>query len=169
MACIFCLAVLAAVGVSAGIGLNEWLEKKLAKVADSGALVHETESVATWRGELHATLDDGSEKSVSATIRIYKDSGRVTVQIDDHSLTQEEAERLEDEVAAALDAEIVERRYPRIGPDGLPVFDHSHDEPEIDEADAEDTAEEAEECESDVETETDEEVEIERQVQRRRQ
>jgi hypothetical protein len=135
MACIACLAVLAAVGISTGIAVNEWLDKKLASLAESGTLVHESESVATWRGDLHATLDDGSATSVSTTIRVYKDSGRVAMQIDDHSLTQSEAERLEDEAMSALDATIVERRYPPTGPDGLPVCNHSHEEPLADEAD----------------------------------
>ncbi len=134
MVCIVCLAVLAAVGFSVGVELDEWLDKKLGRLAESGGLVHESESVGTWRGELRAILDDGAEKSVPVTIRIYKDTGRVMVQIDDHSLTQSEAERLEDSVTEAMDATVVERRYPPTGPDGLPIADHDHDEldPELD-------------------------------------
>lgn len=137
MVCIVCLAVLAAVGFSVGVELDEWLDMKLGRLAESGGLVHESESVGTWRGELRAVLDDGTEKTVPVTIRIYKDTGRVMVQIDDHSLTQAEAERLEDEVAVALDASISERRYPPTGPDGLPIVDHDHDHEHDEESETE--------------------------------
>jgi hypothetical protein len=167
VACIVCLAVIAAVGLSTGIAIDEWLEKKLSDLADSGAVVHETGSVATWRGELHATLDDGSAASVRTTIRIYKDSARVSVQIDDHTLTQSEAERLEDDVAAALDAAIVERRFPPAGPDGLPVSDHPHETPRGDAEDACD--DEVWEDAGEEETATYEDADVQRRMQRRNQ
>jgi len=141
--CIVCLAVLAAIGFSVGVELDEWLEKKLDRLAESGGLVHESESVGTWKGEVHAVLDDGAEKTVRVTIRIYKDTGRVMVQIDDHSLTQAEAERLEDSITEALDANIVERRYPPTGPDGLPIADHDH-ETEAEDAESEESLDEVE-------------------------
>jgi len=139
--CIVCLAVMAAIGFSVGVELDEWLEMKLGRVAESGTLVHESESVGTWKGEVRAVLDDGTEKTVRVTIRIYKDTGRVMVQIDDHSLTQQEAERLEDTITEALDADIVERRYPPTGPDGLPIADHDH---ESEDAETEEPLEEVE-------------------------
>jgi len=142
--CIVCLAVLAAIGFSVGVELDEWLDTKLGRLAESGGLVHESESVGTWKGEVRAVLDDGTEKTVRVTIRIYKDTGRVMVQIDDHSLSQTEAERLEDSITEALDANIVERRYPPTGPDGLPIADHDH------EAEDADDAEEAEEAEEEM-------------------
>jgi hypothetical protein len=170
VACIFCLAVIAAVGLSTGIALDEWLERKLSNLADSGSVVHETGSVATWRGKLHATLDDGSEASVRATIRIYKDSARVSVQVDDHTLTQSEAERLEDDVAAALDATIVERRYPPTGPDGLPVSDHPHETRREGDADVEDDcAEEVGDGRGEEETEIREDADAQQRTQKHRQ
>ena len=128
MPCIMCIAVLAAVSFGVGVGVEEWMAKKLARIAESGGVTHETESVATWRGEFRATLDDGTSKLVRATIRLYKDSERVSVQIDDHSLSQEEAERLEDEICEALGAKISERRWPPGGPEALEAEDHEHEE-----------------------------------------
>lgn len=163
MVCIVCLAVLAAVGFSVGVELDEWLDKKLGRLAESGSLVHESETVGTWRGELRAILDDGTEKSVPVTIRVYKDTGRVMVQIDDHSLTQAEAERLEDSVTEAMDATVVERRYPPTGPDGLPIADHDHEELELEpDGDPEPETDTAE-----TESEDDEAVPVERPLPRR--
>jgi len=142
--CIVCLAVLAAIGFSVGVELDEWLAMKLDRVAESGSLVHESESVGTWKGEVRAVLDDGTEKTVRVTIRIYKDTGRVMVQIDDHSLTQQEAERLEDTITEALDADIVERRYPPTGPDGLPIADHDHESEDAEDAETEESLDEVE-------------------------
>ena len=152
MVCIVCLAVLAAIGFSVGVELDEWLKSKLGRLAESGALVHESESVGTWKGEVRAVLDDGTETTVRVTIRIYKDTGRVMVQIDDHSLTQSEAERLEDSVTEALDANIVERRYPPTGPDGLPIADHDHDHEHEHEVEVDEDAE-AEVPHDEIETE----------------
>lgn len=161
MVCIVCLAVLAAVGFSVGVELEEWLDKKLGRLAESGSLVHESETVGTWRGELRAILDDGTEKSVPVTIRIYKDTGRVMVQIDDHSLTQAEAERLEDSVTEAMDATVVERRYPPTGPDGLPIADHEHEELEPEPESASEIAD------ADPESEDEEATPVERPLPRR--
>lgn len=128
MACIMCLAVIAAVVFSAGVGIEEWLASKLSALAKSGDLTHVTESVATWRGDFSATLDDGTIKTVKATIRLYKDAQRVSIQLDDHSLTEAEAQRLEDEICAALEATVVERRYPLGEPEH--DADHEHEEPQ---------------------------------------
>lgn len=133
MVCIVCLATLAAVGFSAGVAAAEWLDNKLADRAENGQVVRETESVVTWRGDFKATRDDGSEKSVGVTLYIYKDSGRAKLHIEDHSLTQSEAERLEDEIMELLDAEIEDRRYPEHGP--LPEgAEHVHEDEASEEA-----------------------------------
>lgn len=130
MACIVCLATVAAIAFGVGVSVDEWLDKKLARLAEAGSVIHDTESVATWQGEFKVCLDDGTEKIVPVTIRLFKDVGRVRVQIDDHSLTEEEAARLEDEILEALDADLVERRYPSDGAQGEKVepHDHAHDE-----------------------------------------
>ena len=102
MACIVCLAAIAAVMFTAGVSVEEWMNSRLKKVAASGETTRETDSILTWRGEFPLVMDDGSTKLVRATIHLFKDSGRVKIHIEDHSLTQEEAERLEDEIAEAL-------------------------------------------------------------------
>ncbi|TLM76298.1 MAG: hypothetical protein FDZ70_06715 [Actinobacteria bacterium] len=127
MACIVCIAILIAVGVATGMTVEDRLDRKLADLAESGERVHETDSVAVWDGKLRAILDDGTVKVVDVTVRMYKGTDRVAIQINDHGLTQREAERLEDDVAAALGAAIAERRFPPVGPDGLPLAAEGHD------------------------------------------
>lgn len=137
MVCIVCLATLAAIGFTTAVAIDQWLDERLGPIAENGTLLKETESVATWRGEFRVILDDGAEKLVAATLHIFKDSGRVRITLDDHSLTEQEAARLEDEILEALDAELIERRYPSDGPfpEGLEhEHEHADDEPEPEEA-----------------------------------
>ena len=86
MPCIFCLAVLA---LLAGAVTASWLEN---------------ESVCVW--DLTAAVDDAS---TAVTVTVYKDEKRVRIQVHSHDLTSEQVKRLEDELAAVLDAEITER------------------------------------------------------------
>lgn len=141
MVCIVCLATIAAIGFGAGVIAEEVLSKRLENLAKSGGITRETESVASWSGEFEAKLDDGGTKLVPVAIQYFKDSGRVRIQLDDHSLSQAEAEHLEDEILEALGAEPVERRYPSDGAGGL-ESEHEHPD-EV----AEPVAEEAEEAE----------------------
>lgn len=134
MVCIVCLATLAAIGFTTAVAIDQWLEERLGPIAENGTLLKETESVATWRGEFRVVLDDGTEKLVRATLHIFKDSGRVRITVDDHSLSEAEAARLEDGILEALGAELIERRYPSDGPsaDGL-EHEHADGEPESEE------------------------------------
>ncbi len=136
MPCIVCLATLAAIGFGVGMAVDEVLTKPLERVAQNGRLVRETDSVATWRGEFRVVLDDGTTKLVAATIHLFKDSNRVKIHIEDHSLSTEEAERLEDDIVDALDGTVVERRYPPSDPESEA---HSHEEEGLEDIPQEET------------------------------
>lgn len=164
MVCIVCLAIMAAAGFSVGVAIGETIERKLAKLMESGQLVHESDSVGTWEGVLRAHLSDGSQRKVRVTIRIFKDSGRVMISVHDHSLTQRDAERLEDEIAEALGAKILERRFPPTDSDGVPVCDHDHDE---ESAEEEPCREDEPAVESLPEEDGEGPIEVERRVPRR--
>jgi hypothetical protein len=108
MVCIFCIAVLAIVaGALTAAGVDD-VEEKLADKADGPVRrVSDTESVA--RFEL--TVDVGGKKAPVA-VTLYKEHSRARIQILTHALTPDEAERLEDELAEAIGAKIVDRSSP---------------------------------------------------------
>lgn len=116
MVCIFCIAVLAIVaGALTAAGVDD-IEEQLAQKADGEVQrVSDTESVA--RFEL--TVAVGGKKAPVA-VTLYKEHSRARIQILTHALTPEEAEKLEDELAEAIGATIVDRS----GPEG-----EVHEEP----------------------------------------
>jgi hypothetical protein len=124
MVCIFCIAVLAIVAGALTAASVDEIEEKLADQADGQVQrVSDTESVA--RFEL--TVDvDGKKAPVAVTL--YKEHSRARIQILTHELTPEEAEKLEDELAEAIGAKVVDRS----SPDG-----DVHEEPEHEAADPE--------------------------------
>ena len=108
MVCIFCIAVLAIVaGALTAASLDE-IEEQLAEKADGEVQrVSDTESVA--RFELTVEVDG---KKAPVAVTLYKEHSRARIQILTHELTPEEAEKLEDEVAEAIGAKVVDRSSP---------------------------------------------------------
>jgi hypothetical protein len=114
--CIFCIAVLAIVAGALTAASVDEIEETLADKADGEVQrVSDTESVA--RFEL--TVDVGNKKAPVA-VTLYKEHSRVRIQILTHELTPEEAEKLEDDLAEAVGAKIVDRSSPE---------GHEHEEP----------------------------------------
>ena len=108
MVCIFCIAVLMIVAGALTAASLDQIEEQLADKADGEVnRVSDTESVV--RFEL--TVDVSGRKAPVA-ITLYKEHGRARIQVLTHELTPEEVERLEDELAEAIGAEIVDRSSP---------------------------------------------------------
>ena len=108
MVCIFCIAVLAIVAGALTAASVYDIEEQLAEKADGEVRrVSDTESVA--RFEL--TVDVGRKKAPVA-VTLYKEHSRARIQILTHELTPEEAEKLEDELAEAIGAKVVDRSSP---------------------------------------------------------
>ncbi|HET7721194.1 MAG TPA: hypothetical protein VFK43_14610 [Acidimicrobiales bacterium] len=105
MVCIFCIAVLAIVAGALTAASVDEIEEQLAEKADGEVQrVSDTESVA----RLELTVDvDGTKAPVAVTL--YKEHSRARIQILTHDLTPEEAEKLEDELAEAMGAKVVDR------------------------------------------------------------
>lgn len=105
MPCIFCLAVLA---LLAGAVTASWLDLSEDRLQEraSGPVTRtrETESVCVW--DLVAAID---ATSTPVTVTVYKEEGRVRIQVHSHDLTPEQVRRLEDELARLLEAQITER------------------------------------------------------------
>ncbi len=108
MVCIFCIAVLAIVaGALTSAALDQVEEQLAGEAAGEVTRVSDTESVA--RFEL--TVDvAGKEAPVAVTI--YKEHSRARIQVLTHALSPEEVERVEDELAEAIGARIVDRSSP---------------------------------------------------------
>ncbi len=108
MVCIFCIAILAIVAGALTAASVDEIEEKLADKADGEVQrVSDTESIV--RFEL--TVEVG-RKQAPVVVTIYKEHSRVRIQILTHELTPEEAEKLEDELAEAVGAKIVDRSSP---------------------------------------------------------
>ena len=116
MVCIFCIAVLAIVAGAVTAASLDDVEEQLADKATGGVQrVSDTESVA--RFELTV---DVSGKEAPVAVTVYKEHSRVRIQVLTHELSPEEVERLEDELAEAVGAKIVDRSNPQ-------AEDHEHE------------------------------------------
>lgn len=111
MVCIFCIAILAVVAGALTAGSLDQIEEQLSEKADGEVTrVSDTESVA--RFELTV---DVSGKKAPVAVTLYKEHSRARIQVLTHALTPEEVERLEDELAEAIGAKIVDRSNPEDG------------------------------------------------------
>lgn len=121
MVCIFCIAVLMIVAGALTAASLDQMEEQLAEKADGGVQrVSDTESVA--RFELTV---DVSGKKAPVAVTLYKEHGRARIQVLTHALTAEEVVRLEDELAEAIGAKIVDRS----SPEGHEHEEAAHQEP----------------------------------------
>jgi hypothetical protein len=127
MPCIFCIAVLMLVaGALTSEHLDEVEEKLRDKAEDEEVRrTVDTESVAKFE----LTVRVGS-KSAPVAVTVFKDHRRVRIQVLTHELTAEEVEELEDELAEALDAEIVDRADPAHEASEEHEAEHAEDERE---------------------------------------
>lgn len=122
MVCIFCIAVLAIVAGALSSASVDQIEDQLADKAAGGVTrVSDTESVV--RFEL--TVDVG-DKAAPVAVTLYKEHSRARIQVLTHALTPEEVERLEDELAEAIGAKIVDRSSPEAEADE-PAHEHAEE------------------------------------------
>jgi DNA-binding protein YbaB len=120
--CIFCVLVFMAIAGAVTAATVDKVEEQLSDKAEDGEVRRtvDTESVAKF--ELKVKVGN---KTVPVAVTVFKEHRRVRIQILSHELTTEEVEQLEDELAEALEAEIVDREHGAAG-----EAEHSHDEPE---------------------------------------
>jgi hypothetical protein len=109
MVCIFCIAVLLIVGGALTSAKLDDIEVRLAATAKGEQVRRAVDTDSVLKFEL--TVQVGA-KEAPVAVTIYKDHKRVRIQILTHDLTAEEVEQLEDTLAEALDAKIVERSDP---------------------------------------------------------
>jgi hypothetical protein len=103
--CIFCIAAFVMIAGAVSAGAVDKMAEDLGKVAE-GPLrkLAETESVVKW--ELEVRL---GRQLVPVAVTVYKEHGRVRIQILTHELSKKEAEELEDKLADVLGARVLSR------------------------------------------------------------
>lgn len=128
MPCIFCIAVLTLIaGALASEQLDE-IESRLEKTAKDRKVRRSVDTGSVAKFELTVRV---ASKDVPVSVTVYKDHKRVRLQILTHDLTPEQIAELEDDLARALGADIVDRV------DGSREEEDEHEHDEVDEAGAE--------------------------------
>ncbi len=108
MVCFFCIVVLAAVAASLVASGLEALEARL-EAAAAGPLRRTVDSDSVVRFETEWAI---GKKRTGVVITVFKQTQRARIQILSHSLTRAEAAQVEDQIATALEATVVERSNP---------------------------------------------------------
>lgn len=106
MPCIFCIAVFTLIAGAVTAAALEKIESQLAAKAKGGAVRRTVDSGSVARFELTVVH---AGKDVPVVVTVYKDHRRVRIQILTHDLTPAEVEAVEDELAEALEADVVDR------------------------------------------------------------
>jgi DNA-binding protein YbaB len=120
MPCIFCIAVFLLIAGALTAEQVDKVEEQLADKAEGGRVRRTVDSDSVAKIELKARI---GAKSVPVAVTVFKEHRRVRIQVLTHDLTPEEVEQLEDELAEALGAEVVDRH------DGSGEHEHDHEEP----------------------------------------
>ena len=105
MPCIFCIAVGFAVAGAVGAATVDGLIERL-KGRAKGPVRKVTESESVAKVELDVEAEG---KQVPVAVTVFKESGRVRIQLLNHALGRPEAEKLQNQIADLLDVRIVER------------------------------------------------------------
>jgi len=160
MVCIFCLAVFMVLAGAVTTVVLDQLEAQLSSVA-AEPVVRTVDSASVAKFETSVEIPGSGlrrGRSVPVAVTVYKKHKRVRIQVLTHDLTREEAEAIEDLIAAALGLEIVDRSDAHdeqkvreaFGENPVPVAKRAS-KPEDQEIEDEDRDESAAEDESEVE------------------
>lgn len=142
MVCVFCIAVFALVAGSIVASALDSIEEALGSVARDGKVdrTADTSSVAVF--DLQA---DAGGRTTRVTVTLYKEHGRVRIQVHSHALSSEAIRELCERIAKAIGADVVEISEP----DDLDDHEHVKEQSDVEESDVE----ESDVAESDVEPE----------------
>ena len=127
MPCIFCIAAIAMIAGAVATAAADRIEAGLtAQAAGPVRRAVDTDSVAKW--ELDVKV---GSKTVPVAVTLFKDSGRVRIQILTHVLSAEQIQELFERLCLAIEADLVSQSDPA---DEADDEDHDHDEADIDAA-----------------------------------
>lgn len=108
MPCIFCIAAVALIAGAIATAVADRVESGLSEQA-AGPVRRavDTDSVAKW--ELDVTV---GSVSVPVTVTLYKESGRVRIQVLSHALSPQQVQELFARLCAAIGAQLVSQSGP---------------------------------------------------------
>jgi hypothetical protein len=109
MVCIFCIAVLMLVGGALTAQHLDKMEDGLAERAVDGRVRRTADTDAVVKWELTVKI---AKRSIPVAVTVFKDLGRARIQILTHELTREEVEQVENMLAEALEATVIDRSDP---------------------------------------------------------
>jgi hypothetical protein len=131
--CFFCIAVFTLLAGAVSAATLDTVEDQLAaKASDGVRRVSDTDSMA--RFELDVDVDG---RNAPVAVTVYKEHARVRIQVLTHELTREQIERIEDELAKAVEADVVDRSNPDVELPGDDDRDHDDGDRDRDEDDRE--------------------------------
>jgi hypothetical protein len=108
MPCIFCIAVIAMIAGAMAAGAVDQVEDGLAdKAAGTLRRAADTDTVTKW----DLTVKVGS-RSVPLAVTLFKDHGRVRVQVLTHELSPQQVQKLLREICEAIGAKMVSQSSP---------------------------------------------------------
>lgn len=123
MPCIFCIAAVAMIAGAIATAVADRIEAGLADQSD-GAVRRtvETDSVTKWELDVRV-----GRTAVPVAVTLFKDSGRVRIQVLKHVLSTQEIALLFARLCAAIGAELVSSSDPQHEAEEP----HDHDEPDL--------------------------------------
>jgi hypothetical protein len=134
--CIFCIAVFLIAATAVTAATLDQMEDRLEQAASEPVEREtDTESATVW----NATFKVG-RKDAPVRITVYKDYGRVRIQVLTHALSREQVEELQDRIAELLGLRIIDRS----SEDDEEQVREAHDAEAEAEADAEERPEQEE-------------------------
>ncbi len=105
MPCIFCIAVfIIAASVVASATVDELEERLEGAASEPVKRAADTESVTVWNASFQV-----AGKAAPVAVTVYKQWGRVRIQVLTHELSREQVEELENRIAELLGLRIVSR------------------------------------------------------------
>ena len=120
MPCIFCTAVFMALAGQVTVEVIDQIQQRLQKKAKNGVQkTVDTDSVAKFECTVEA-----AGKDIPVAVTVMKAEKRVRIQLLSHELDQEQANKLQDNLADVLDLRIVERSDPASEARVREAFEH---------------------------------------------
>jgi hypothetical protein len=121
MPCIFCIAVFAALAGQVTAAVVDQLNERLQRKA-KGPVRRTSDTESVTKMEL---VVEAAGKDVPVAVTVFKPAKRVRIQVLDHSLSREEAEKLQNQLADVMDLRVVERSDPESEAKVREAHDHA--------------------------------------------
>jgi hypothetical protein len=106
------MAALIIISASINAIIIDSIETNLARNVKNLRREIDTESTTLWNATVELKGAGSPEAPIPVSIHLYKQHKRVRIQILTHEITKDKAEKVEDLICKALNAQIISRHYP---------------------------------------------------------